>query len=153
MRRALLAGTALLVVGLIGTLGMLAALVPSWRAAHGGGRTGTFTLTEFAPCDRWEPPRQRCAWYGDFVSDDGSVVRARQRLVGGLAKGAKAGETLPARDVGSPGLIYPLDHTGNWGPYREFLAGFAAMSVAGLVLTRPWRLHAWLRSTKARPER
>ncbi|MEV0133008.1 hypothetical protein AB0H83_31660 [Dactylosporangium sp. NPDC050688] len=133
--------------GAIGMLVMTASLVPAWQATHGGGRTGTFTLTEFTGCDRFKPPVQRCGWYGDFVSDDGAVVRSQQELVGGLPKGAQAGETLRARDVGSPGLIYQLDDTESFDQTVELLGGLTAVFVVGLVLSRPWRFRAWLRST------
>ncbi|WP_238015992.1 hypothetical protein KZZ52_00455 [Dactylosporangium sp. AC04546] len=118
---------------------------------NGGGRTGTFTLTEFTACDRFKPPEQRCGWYGDFVSDDGSVSRGRQELVGGLPKGAQAGETLRARDVGTPGQIYQLDDTESFGKAVEFLEGFTAIFVVGVLLARPWRFRAWLRSRSSRP--
>ncbi|GAA3247767.1 hypothetical protein ACFO1B_38900 [Dactylosporangium siamense] len=111
----LFVGICFLVFGAIGMLVLMASVVPSWQATHGGGRTGTLTLTEFKGCNRFEPPKQRCGWYGDFVSDDGTVVDSRQRLVGGLPKGAKAGETLRARDVGTPGQIYQLDDTESFG--------------------------------------
>jgi hypothetical protein len=144
-------GICFLVFGAIGMLVLMASVVPAWQATHGGGRTGTFTLTEFTACDRWEPPKQRCGWYGDFVSDDGTVVRSRQELVGGLPKGAQAGETLRARDVGSPGLIYQLDDTARFDQTVDFLTGFTAIFVFGLVVTRPWRFRAWLRSRSSRP--
>ena len=149
----LFVGICFLVFGAIGMLVLMASFVPAWQAAHGGGRTGTFTLTEFEGCDRFEPPVQRCGWFGDFVSDDGAVVRGRQRLAGGLPKGAQAGETLPARAVGGPGLIYQLDDTERVDQTVNFLAGFTVIFAVGLVLCRPWRFRAWLRSRSSRPVR
>lgn len=144
-------GICFLVLGVIGMLVLMASLVQSWQALHGGDRTGTFTLTEFTGCDRFKPPEQRCGWYGDFVSDDGTVVRSRQELVGGLPKGAQAGETLRTRDVGIPGLIYQLDDTESSGQTVGFIAVVAAMFAVGLALSRPWRFRAWLRSRSGRP--
>lgn len=100
---------------------------------------------------RFKPPQQRCGWYGDFVSDDGAVVRSRQELVGGLPKGAQAGETLRTRDVGGSGLIYRLDDTGKSVQTGTFAAVFTAMFVVGVALSRPGRFGAWLRSRSARP--
>ncbi|WP_327007595.1 hypothetical protein OHA72_10185 [Dactylosporangium sp. NBC_01737] len=138
--------------GVIGMLVLMASFVLSWQQApHGGGRTGTFTLTEFKGCDRFKPPEQRCGWYGDFISDDGAVVRSRQELVGGLPKGAQAGETLRTRDVGSPGLIYQLDDAESSGQTVDFVAVVTAMFVVGLALSRPGRIRAWLRSRSSRP--
>ena len=80
----------------------------------------------------------------NFASDDGAVVRGRQELVGGLPKGAQAGEMLRTRDVGTPGLIYQLDDTERFGQTVDFLGGFTAVFVVGLIVTRPWRFRAWL---------
>ncbi|GAB3834851.1 hypothetical protein ACFPIJ_11005 [Dactylosporangium cerinum] len=47
----------LAVFGGLGTVGAAVLTVPTWRAAHGYGTTGTFTLTDPISCDRWSPPR------------------------------------------------------------------------------------------------
>jgi hypothetical protein len=39
----------------------------------------------------------------------------------------------------------------HFGQTVEFLGGFTAMFVVGLVLSRPWRLRGWLRSRSGRP--
>jgi hypothetical protein len=148
-------GVCFLAVGAIGPLALMASVVLAWQAHQHGDRVGTLTLTEFTGCDRFKPPQQRCGWYGDFVSDDGAVVRRHQELVGGLPKGAQAGETLRARDVGVPGLIYRLDDTGRPGRTADldFFAVCTGMFVIGLALTRPGRFGAWLRSRSSRRAR
>ncbi len=147
-----LVGICFLVLGAMGTLVLMTSFVLARQTPYDGGRTGTFTLTEFTGCDRFKPPEQRCGWYGDFVSDDGAVVRSRQELVGGLPKGAQAGETLHTRDIGLSGLIYPLDYEPEgFSQAIDFGILVTAMFVIGLALSRPWRFKAWLRSRSSRP--
>ncbi|MGI5184508.1 hypothetical protein ACQEVZ_50470 [Dactylosporangium sp. CA-152071] len=136
--KVLVLGIFALLLGGVGTAGAAITTVPAWRAAQGAGVTGTFTLTDPRPCDRWDPPRQRCGWVGDFVSDDGTVVRRDTGLSGGLPPGAKVGDTLPARDTGSPTVIYPLAGAQSWKDDAMTLAISVAIFVLGLVLTRPW---------------
>lgn len=128
----------LVVVGGFGSAGAAALTIPAWRAAHGAGSTGTFTLTEPISCDRWPPPRQRCGWFGDFVSDDGTVVRRRMELAGGLSPGSAVGDSLRARDTGSLAQIYPETGGQGWMLSAKFLAGFGAAFIVGIVLLRPW---------------
>jgi hypothetical protein len=124
----------MLAIGALGTAGAATLAVPDWRAAHGGGRTGTFTLTRPLSCDRWEPPRQRCDWSGDFVSDDGTVVRRDRELSGDPPPGARPGDTIPARDAGSWTRIYQRTDTGSWKSSAEFLAIFAGIFLLGAIL-------------------
>jgi len=137
---------ALLVFGGVGSLGAGSLALPAWRAAHGEGRVGTFTLTESLSCDRYAPPRQRCGWFGDFVSADGAVTLHRRELSGGLPPGAEVGDTLPARDAGSWTQIYRLSDTQAWKNPAGFLALFAGLFLLGVVLLRPWRLRRGRRS-------
>jgi hypothetical protein len=126
------------VVGSCGMVGSALMLAPAWSAAHGGGVAGTFTLTEAMSCDRYEPPRQRCGWFGDFHGDDGRTVRHRE-LAGGLPPGARAGDTVAARDAGSPTQIYRAGDTGGWRSPAGFLALFTVVFVIGFAVLRPWR--------------
>jgi hypothetical protein len=138
------------VLVLVGGLGSAAAAVltiPAWRAAHGEGTTGTFTLTEPMSCDRWPPPRQRCGWFGDFVSDDGTVVRRDMELDGGLPPGSAVGDSLRARDTGSLAQIYPEGGGPGWKLSAKLLAGFVAAFIAGVALLRPW---SWRRRWQLR---
>ena len=133
----LVLGILALLFGGVGTAGIAITTVPAWRAAQGAGRTGTFTLTDPTACDRWEPPRQRCGWFGDFVSDDGTVVRRHKQLSGGLPPGAEAGDGIPARDTGSRTAVFPLTGNQGWKDDAVVLAVFGAIFVLGIVLT--WR--------------
>jgi hypothetical protein len=127
------------VIGAIGACGSGFMLVPDWQAAHGGGVTGTFTLTEPLSCDRYPPPRQRCGWFGDFRSVDGEAVRRDMELAGGLPPGAQVGDTVPARDTGSLTAIYQVNDSQSWRSSAGFFAGFFAAFLVGIVLLEPWR--------------
>ncbi|XVV12952.1 hypothetical protein ACQP2X_00935 [Actinoplanes sp. CA-131856] len=126
------------VIGAVVGAGSLTMLVPDVRAAHGEGRVGTFTLTEPMSCDRWEPPRQRCGWFGDFVSDDGRDVRTDMELSGGLPDGARTGDVIAARDTGSQTAIYPLTGDQSWKQAAAFAALGLTACLAGLLTLRPW---------------
>jgi hypothetical protein len=123
------------------------ALVPDLRAAHGDGVTGRFTLTEPQTCDRYEPPRQRCGWFGDFLGEDGRTVRRHMDLNGGLPPGARVGDTVAARDAGSPAAVYPVEGSDAWRLTAGVFAGFSGAFVVGLVLLLPrsWRRWSWRR--------
>ncbi|MDG6107710.1 hypothetical protein Daura_22550 [Dactylosporangium aurantiacum] len=96
-------GICFLVLGVMGTLVLMASFVLAWQTPYDGGRTGTFTLTEFKGCDRFKPPEQRCRWYGDFVSDDGAVVHSRQELVGGYRRARRPGRRCAPGTSDFPG--------------------------------------------------
>ncbi|WP_433207088.1 hypothetical protein ACQP00_40700 [Dactylosporangium sp. CS-047395] len=128
----------MLIIGGIGFAGSAVLAVPAWRAAHGGGRAGTFTLTEAMSCDRNPPPRQRCGWFGDFTGDDGTVVRRHYELAEGLPPGSKVGDTVAARDTGSLTQIYRAGDTQAWKAPAGSLAAFASALVLGLLLLAPW---------------
>ncbi|MEV0132962.1 hypothetical protein AB0H83_31430 [Dactylosporangium sp. NPDC050688] len=129
----------LVVFGGFGAVAAASLLIPAWRAAHGDGHTGTFTLTEPNGCDRYQPPQQRCGWFGDFVSDDGLVVQRHKELSGGLPPGAAVGETVAARDSGSRTVIYPLPDAPTWKEPAGYTAVFTGILLLGVVLLRPWR--------------
>lgn len=126
------------IIGGFGTCGATVLLIPAWQAAHGGGHTGIFTLTEPMSCDRYQPPRQRCGWFGDFVSDDGTVVRRHMELSGGLPPGAKIGDTLRARDTGSLAQIYQETVSKGWKTPAGLLAAFMGAFILGIILLEPW---------------
>jgi hypothetical protein len=130
-------------IGAVGACMAGAALIPDLRAAHGGGVTGGFTLTEPQGCDRYQPPR-RCGWFGDFVSDDGKTVRRHLDLADGLPPGAQVGDTVAARDTGSLAAIYPIDDGTTWRTTAAFFAGFLGAFLVGIVALQPcrWR-HRW----------
>jgi hypothetical protein len=140
-RRRLVAA-AMLVIGGVGICGAGVLFEPAWQAAHGGGRLGAFTLTEAMTCDRYQPPQQRCGWFGDFVSDDGTVVRHHMELNGGLPAGARIGDTVRARDTGGHSGVFREGDTGAWKNPAIFLAGFSGAFIVGVVLLVPWRRRA-----------
>jgi hypothetical protein len=117
--------------------------VPGWKAAHGGGVVGTYTLKEALGCDRYEPPRQRCGWFGDFLSDDGTVERRDMEFSGGLPKGAKVGDTRRARYTGSRTVIYPESGPVTWKPYALTLVIASLVAIVSFVLVEPWLWIAW----------
>jgi hypothetical protein len=126
------------IIGGFGTCGSAVLLIPAWQVANGGGHTGTFTLTEPTSCDRYQPPRQRCGWFGDFVSHDRKAVRRHIELAGGLARGAKIGDTLRASDTGSLAQIYRTTDRRSWKRGAGFLAGFSAFFMVGMLILLPW---------------
>jgi hypothetical protein len=128
------------IIGGIGACTAGFTLVPDVRAARGGGETGSFVLTEPQSCDRYQPARQRCGWFGDFVSDDGRTVRRNMDLAGGLPPGAQAGDTVAARDTGSQATIYPIDDTTTWRTTAAFFAGLLAL--------QPWTWRHRLRQRR-----
>jgi len=146
--RRLIVAIGFVVLGTFGSCGAVMLAVPAWRAAHQGGRVGTFTLTEAGQCDRYPPPRQRCGWFGDFVSDDGEVVKRHRELAGGLPPGAKVGDTVPARDTGSFTEIYQLSDRNAWHQDFGFVAAFISMTIAGILLLKPWSWWRWLRERR-----
>lgn len=147
----LLVAIGFLIVGGLGAVGATVLAVPDWRAAHGGGVSGTFTLTEPLSCDRYQPPRQRCGWFGDFRSDDGTVTRHRAELSGGLPPGAHVGQTVRAIDVGSLTLVYLEGDTQGWKTSALFVAGFLAAFLLGFLLLEPWRWRSRLRQRRRGP--
>ncbi|GLW27694.1 hypothetical protein [Actinoplanes regularis] len=135
----------LVLVGVVGTLGVGSMLVPEWRAAHGGGVTGTFTLTEPLGCDRRKPPDHQCDWFGDFRGEDGRTVRQHMEWSEYLPASAQIGDTLAARHTGSLAQIYPADGDTHWQLSAKIVAGCVAALLAGLVLLEPWMWRTWLR--------
>jgi hypothetical protein len=125
----------MLIFGSFGTIVSSVMVVPAWRAAHGHGRVGTYTLTEPMSCDREPPPHHRCGWFGDFVSDDHTVIKRHRELAGGLPPGAKVGDTIRARDAGSSNEIYVDGDAGGWHNPALFLAISSALLVIGVILT------------------
>ena len=92
---------------------------PSVRAARGDGALGTFEVTS-RECGK------SCTLYGDFRSDDGSVVRLGV-LYADSASQARVGDTLPALDTGARGSVY--QPTGS----REWLLIIAMMALGAVI--------------------
>lgn len=92
--------------------------------------TGTFQFTG-QTCSTNRGRGSTCHWYGDFTSDDGSVVRTGMRWVG-AADSESARRVVPAVDVGVPDVIYspPGPNPGDsWRPIVWIaLAGAAGIA-------------------------
>lgn len=91
-----------------------------------------------AGCDRYPPPRQRCGGFGEFVSDSGRDHRPDMELAAGLPPGAKAGDTIRARDTRSFTQVYPINDTSSWRLPAIVLSGFLAAFLLGLLILKPW---------------
>lgn len=121
------------------------------QAGRGAGSPGVFVVTEThcRPSDRaGEPPR--CSAVGGFLSDDGRVVRERQRLVG-APQGLREGRTVRAQWVSVTTSDVYTD------PYRPFwwaVGGMAALCLLGLgwwghEVRGRWRQRSALRRIRA----
>ncbi|WP_141580031.1 hypothetical protein [Actinomadura sp. WMMA1423] len=105
-------------------------LVPSYAALFHGGKTGVFTARD-KKCGK------SCSWRGDFVSDDGSVVR-RDVLLGSGERVDGAGDRVKARDTGNRGAVYPA----GWSPDAIWATFFLML---GLLVLGVWSGWTWRR--------
>ncbi|QFG24277.1 hypothetical protein [Actinomadura sp. WMMB 499] len=81
---------------------------PAYTAQFGSGTPGVFTARE-KDCSSRGP----CVYSGDFVSDDGGLVREDVALVpGGGVSGV--GASTEAVDTGNPRGVYPADGSSDW---------------------------------------
>jgi hypothetical protein len=77
----------------IGLVTGISEMGPAVRAAEGHGRPGTLHVTS-RQCGR------ACVLRGDFVSDDGSVVRWNVEYFGAAPRGTVVGDQVGAIDTG-----------------------------------------------------
>ena len=138
------------IFGALGMCGAGSMLVPDLRADRGHGVVGTLTLTEPNGCDSYQPPKQRCGWFGTFQSGDGQTRKRNMELNGGLPPGAQLGDQIAARDAGDPNGVYRLDDHQTWRVSAVILAGFSAAFLVGLALLQPWTWRARLRQRRQR---
>lgn len=125
-------GTAVIVRWLVGGVVLVAALSclgltavdigPAARAAMGKGTPGTIVLTN-QQCD------SRCHWFGDFTSDDGTVVRHNASMQEGVPGNAKVGDRLPALNTGARDGVYPRTGSMEW----VYIAIFMGLGVVALL--------------------
>jgi hypothetical protein len=115
---------------------------PSWRAAHGGGRVGTLRL------DSRSCRSHTCTWQGQFRSDDGTILRPDVLMHDGVARSARVGDEIRARDTGDRTGVFALTGSTGWmdnaailGVSIGYLIGWA------LWLIRPIR---WPRRRRRR---
>jgi hypothetical protein len=81
------------------------------------------------------PPKQRCGWFGDFISDDRAVVKHNVELAGGLPPGAKTADSVRARSAGSHNTVYRDRDTTSWQTDAMFLGLFSGALLLGITLT------------------
>jgi len=94
-------------VALMGVIVGLLDVGPGWRAAHGQGVPGTFTVTR-------QECRKGCMTYGDFTNADGSDTRRGIQLIeGGSSPRRGTGTNVPALDTDDRLGVYPIGTT-NW---------------------------------------
>jgi tetratricopeptide (TPR) repeat protein len=119
-----------LVVGL-GCTGLAAVDIgPAVRAATGNGSPGTIVLT------REDCVAGNCDWYGDFTSDDGSVVFTDAAMQEGVPAGAKVGDRLRALDTGARDGVYPASGSSEWIYISVFLV-VGVILILGFVVAVP----------------
>ncbi|MEV4556274.1 hypothetical protein AB0K51_04655 [Kitasatospora sp. NPDC049285] len=102
---------------------LLGSTVPDLEAHLGAGRPGVWTA---------EPEycaKGACHVHGDFVSDDGRVVRTDLALRGDDSL-YPAGFQVRARDAGSHDYVYPPGGLGNDWPANALLTLLAALPLA-----------------------
>lgn len=115
------------VVPALAGLVLLAAVrevVPAYTAQFGTGIPGTFTATE-RDCGG-----RSCSRRGDFVSDEGSVVRRGIGLTPGTEP-TGVGDRVPAVEAGNQYKVYPQDGSSDW-----FL--ITLLGTTGLIVLVVW---------------
>ncbi|WP_106246395.1 hypothetical protein [Nonomuraea fuscirosea] len=98
-------------------------VVPAYTAQFDTGTPGTFTATGRDCSGR------TCSWRGNFVSDDGLVVRRGIGLAPG-AEPAAVGDRVAATEVGHKRNVYPRAGSMDW----FLITLLATVSLAVLVV-------------------
>jgi hypothetical protein len=99
---------------------------PGWRAAHGQGVPGTFTVTS-------QHCHKGCATYGDFTSTDGSDTQRDVQLIeGGSSPRRAIGTTVAALDTDDRLGVYPVE-TKDWEASLAVVLGGATYLVGWLA--------------------
>jgi hypothetical protein len=100
---------------------------PEWRAAHGGGVPGSFTVTH-SDCAKG------CMTYGDFTAADGDTRIDVLLNEGGDGPRREAGTVVAAHDTGDRLGVFPDGGAQQWG----FSVGFLGLGAAYLVCWSVW---------------
>ena len=98
-----------------------------WRAAHGGGVSGSFTVTR-SEC------RKGCMTYGDFAASDGNTRTDVLLDEGGDGSRRAAGEVVAAHDTGDRLGVFPDGGAQQWG----YSAGFLGLGAGYLIGWTIW---------------
>lgn len=99
---------------------------PGWRAAHGKGVLGTFTVTS-------QDCHKGCMTYGDFASTDGSDTQQDIQLIeGGSSPRRAIGTRVAALDTNDRLGVYRLG-TKDWESSLAWALGAAAYLVGWLA--------------------
>lgn len=118
--------------------------VPALSAHFGGGRTGTFTVTQVQCTEGGSD----CTTWGRFVADGGTDVRSRIKLSPDTATPGVGGRRT-AVDTGDPEFVFPPGGAPAWWIYS------LVMLVSGLLLGL-WAattVRVLLRRLRSRPAR
>ncbi|MGW4798732.1 hypothetical protein ACWEPC_40590 [Nonomuraea sp. NPDC004297] len=113
------------------------------RAARADGAPGEFVPRELFCVSH--PGHESCVWTGDFRAAGGSAVRAGVELYGSDRGSQRAGQPVPAVDVGAPSRVYGPGGSNEWIFNVALLA--LALAIVWIVYAR--RLLVVLR--RARP--
>jgi hypothetical protein len=108
---------------------VLTQIGPAWSAAHGGGVTGTFTVTS----DVCASGDRDCTRYGTFRSTDGSDVRTHIKDNDHVPAKLPAGASIPARDTGDYNGVFAANGSTDWRWEGAFLAGLSLYLVGYLI--------------------
>ena len=144
----ILIAVAWLAIGGFMLLGSAWMLLPALEASSGGGSAGVFVLTQ-SPCNPDIPPHKPCLWFGEFHSDDGTIVYRGGDL--SLDKPAHAGQTVRARYAKVLGRadVFHEDDTQAWRNPALFTGLGLVGVVGGLLMLEPW---SWAERRRARRE-
>ena len=120
-------------------VGTASGLGPTWRAARHEGHLGTFVAGRRSCSQSASTRHTTCDWYGDFTSEDRSVVLTNT-LLDADPRGLTPGASVRTIDTGTrhPSAVYL---PGGWS---EWLIVAGLFTVAIIVLIA-WAVVAWMR--------
>jgi hypothetical protein len=119
-------------------------LGPAVRAARGDGMPGTFLVTS-RECGK------SCTLYGDFTSDDGSVVRVDVMYLDGTPR-VQVGDSLRALDAGDRSGVFRPSGSHQWA-LIVIVMGMGAVGATWWLWRYPLRALLRLRRQRGGPSR
>jgi Tfp pilus assembly protein PilF len=121
-------GVVVLAVGLICAGPSWPDLGPQVGAAQGDGTPGTIVIYERG-CGL-----RGCAWYGDFTSDDGRVIRRQVGIREGVPETARPGDRVAALDTGGIRNVYPPTGSTQWRTTAVYAGAGTLVVLAWIVI-------------------